>query len=170
MVCPTLPIEAFLSRRERKDCRNCVKSLLSMRGPLLGDSFKPRLSLDRTPGAILIFVLKARFWPLPCHTCNACAAQTGLTGVTCPETCSAATKRLHTISAEPLLFVLRWILERLYSHGEDTPAWVWKTIFLWKRVQAMFYSSSLTSLSWLVNMFASPRFTRWSFTFGLSVE
>ena len=52
----TLPAEPFeltgLSR-------NRVKSLLGMRKPLLGDSSKA--SLDRTPDAILIFVLKARF-------------------------------------------------------------------------------------------------------------
>ena len=42
-------------------CAFALKSLLSMRKPLLGDRFKPRLRLDHTPDAILIFVLKARF-------------------------------------------------------------------------------------------------------------
>ena len=37
------------SMRKEGLCRNRVKSLLSMRKPLLGDSFKPRPSLDRTP-------------------------------------------------------------------------------------------------------------------------
>ena len=54
----------FLTRRERKD--SAEKSLLSMRKPLLVDSFKPRPSLDRTPrlhvdfhteGSILTFAL-----------------------------------------------------------------------------------------------------------------
>ena len=58
---------AFLNSTRKKGlCRNRVKSLLSMRKPLLGDSFKPRLSLDRAPrrhidfrteGSILTFFL-----------------------------------------------------------------------------------------------------------------
>ena len=38
-----------------------AESLFTMRKPLLRDSFKFRLSLDRTPDAILIFILKPRF-------------------------------------------------------------------------------------------------------------
>ena len=41
---------AFLNSTRKKGlCRNCVNSLLNMRKALLGDSFKPRPSLDRTP-------------------------------------------------------------------------------------------------------------------------
>ena len=40
-----------------------AESLFTMRKPLLRDSFKSRLSLDRNPDAILIFILKARFDP-----------------------------------------------------------------------------------------------------------
>ena len=66
---------AFLnSMRKKGICRNHVKSLLSMCKPLLGDRFKPRLHLDHTPDAILIFVLKARFWPSSCWKYDARAA------------------------------------------------------------------------------------------------
>ena len=52
--------------RKKGSCRHRVNSLLSMRNPLLGDSFKPRSILDRTPrchidfrteGSILAFAL-----------------------------------------------------------------------------------------------------------------
>jgi len=39
----TLPAEAFLTRKKVL-FRNRIKSLLSMRKPLLGDSFKPQLA------------------------------------------------------------------------------------------------------------------------------
>ena len=60
----TLPAEPFLiDSTGKKNYRNRVlKSLLSMRRQLLGDSFKPRLSLDRTPDATFNLVkAKARF-------------------------------------------------------------------------------------------------------------
>ena len=47
------------STRKKGLCRNRVKSLLSMRKQLLGNSFKP--SLEVSADAILILVLKARF-------------------------------------------------------------------------------------------------------------
>ena len=74
---------SFLNWTRRKGLyRNRVKSLLSMRKPLLGDVSKPgQLSLALLD-AILIFVLKARFWPSPCQKYDPCAAFTGLTEVT----------------------------------------------------------------------------------------
>ena len=66
---------AFLnSSREKGLCRNRVKSLLNMSKPLLGDSFKPRPSLDSTPrrsidfhteGSLLTFTL-SKVW---CSRC-----------------------------------------------------------------------------------------------------
>ena len=67
------PASRFFLNSARKKIlrRNRVKSLLRLRKPLLGDSFKPRLDLDRTPVATLILVLKARFWPSPCQKYDA---------------------------------------------------------------------------------------------------
>ena len=83
---------SFLNSTRKKGlCRDRVKSLLSMRKPLLGDVSKPgQLSLALLD-AILIFVLKARFWPSPCQKYDPRAALTGLTGVTSPETWAKAT-------------------------------------------------------------------------------
>ena len=59
---------SFLNSTRKKVLhRKSVSCLLSVRRPLLGDSFKPRLTLDRTPDATLILLLKARFWPSPCQ-------------------------------------------------------------------------------------------------------
>ena len=83
---------SFLNSTKRKGLyRNHVKSLLSMRKPLLGDVSKPgQLSLALLD-AILIFVLKARFWPSPCQKYDPRVALTGLTEVTSPETWATAT-------------------------------------------------------------------------------
>lgn len=102
---------SFLNWTRRKGLyRNRVKSLLSMRKPLLGDVSKPgQLSLALLD-AILIFVLKARFWPSPCQKYDPRAALTGLTGVTSPETWATATysaMRLTVATKQSSLQIIR---------------------------------------------------------------
>ena len=71
------PCQQSLSQPKEKErlCINRVKSLLNMRLPLLGDSFKPGLCLGCTGDATLTFVLKARFWPLSKIWCVCCLNQ-----------------------------------------------------------------------------------------------
>ena len=102
---------SFLNWTRRKGLyRNHVKSLLSMRKPLLGDVSKPgQLSLALLD-AILIFTLKARFWPSPCQKYDPRAALTGLTGVTSPETWVTATysaTRLTVATKQSSLQIIR---------------------------------------------------------------
>ena len=102
---------SFLNWTRRKGLyRNRVKSLLSMRKPLLGDVSKPgQLSLSLLD-AILIFVLKARFWPSPCQKYDPRTALTGLTEVTSPETWATATysaTRLTVATKQSSLQIIR---------------------------------------------------------------
>ena len=83
----TLSAEPFLPRRER----NRVKSLLSMRKPLLWDVSNPGQLSIALLDAILIFELKARFWPSLSQKYDARAALTSLTGLTSPESWTTTT-------------------------------------------------------------------------------
>lgn len=98
------------STRKKGLCRDRVKSLLSMHKPLLGDVSNPgQLSLALLD-AILIFVLKARFWPSPCQKYDPRAALTGLTGVTSPETWDRATysaTRLTVATKQSYIQIIR---------------------------------------------------------------
>ena len=114
---------SFLNSTRKKGLyRNRVKALLSMRKPLLGDVSKPgQLSLALLD-AILIFVLKARFWPSPCQKYDPRTPLTGLTEVTSPETWATATysaMRLTVATKQSSLQIIRqwWCANFIVSHA-----------------------------------------------------
>ena len=118
IVSSTLLAEPFLTRRERKHYRNRVTSLLSMRKPLLGNSFKASPSLDRTPsrhvefpteGSILTFALSKKRCARSLNRFDRSDLPRNLG---CGDF-----KTLDKFSAEPLFLAFCRVLERLCSQG-----------------------------------------------------
>ena len=102
------------STRKKGLCRNREKSVLSMRKPLLGNSFKPRPSLDCAPrrhvdfpteGSILSFSM-SKIWCAHClKRFDRSYQKLGLWRL----------KILDTFSTEPFFLTLWRVLERLCS-------------------------------------------------------
>ena len=62
MINVKAPCQQSISQsKEKEKTTEIMFNLCSMSRPLLGDSFKPRLSLDCTTGTILLFILKVPF-------------------------------------------------------------------------------------------------------------